>query len=117
MRPHSRRTVAIACVGAAVLLAPGWVHAFGWPAPPPVLDPKTYVSPSGRFALHVDPSDVRGRGRAAYRLTEDGREVWSGEKPFSLWDARVTDRGVAGGYAYSEGFQGTRVLGDFRVVI
>ncbi len=65
----------------------------------------------------VDPSHKHGRGPATYRLSKDGREVWSGEKPFTLWYARVTDAGVVGGFAYSEGEGDRQTQGDFQVVI
>jgi hypothetical protein len=87
------------------------------------LNPKRYASPSGRHGLFVDPSSLDGRGGAAYRWSSEGRVTWSGEKPYTLWKAAVTDDGVAGGYAYSngpEGFSGApgdRSMGDFRVVI
>ncbi len=90
---------------------------FARQAPPEVLDPKTYTSPSGQFKLVVDPSDMNGAGSATYRLKRDGREVWSASKPFTLWDACVTDEGVVGGYAYSKGFDAFRDYGDFRVAI
>jgi hypothetical protein len=84
------------------------VNAFGrsFPERPRVLNPKTYLSPSGQFALLVDPSDIYGRFGASYRLTRQGREVWSGERPFTLWEAAVTDDGVVGGCAYSLGWSG-----------
>jgi sugar lactone lactonase YvrE len=91
--------------------------------PPPTLQPKSYASPSGRYALFINPSDLYGRGGASYRLTQGGREVWSGEKPFTLWEAGVTDEGVVGGYAYSHGWEGSSEaglkagMGDFRVVL
>ncbi len=91
--------------------------------PPPTLNPKHYTSPSGRYALFVNPSDLYGRGKATYRLTLEGREVWSAEKPYTLWDACVGDDGVAAGYAYSHGWRGFSEagfkdgMGDFRVVI
>jgi hypothetical protein len=83
MRLHTRPYAGIAALSAAFLLSPREVHAFSFPVPPPVLDPKTYVSPSGHFTLLVDPADIHGRGRATYRLSRDGREVWSAEQPFN----------------------------------
>lgn len=44
-----------------------------------------------------------GSGPATYRLTRDGVEVWSGDRPFSLWEAEVTDSGTVVGYAYEGG--------------
>ncbi len=90
---------------------------------PPTLNPKKYTSPSGKFVLFVNPSDLYGRGKADYELTDGGRKVWSSEKPYTLWDASVTDDGVVAGYAYSHGWAGyaeagiNAGLGDFRVVI
>jgi hypothetical protein len=92
-------------------------------APPPTLNPKKYASPSGRYLLFVNPSDLFGRGQAAYGLTREGREVWSAEKPYTLWDACVGDDGLVTGYAYSHGWRGFSEagieggMGDFRVVI
>ena len=91
--------------------------------PPPTLNPKSYASASEKYSLFVDPSDLYGRGKAFYKLTRDGREVWSAEKPYTLWDARVGDDGLVIGYAYSHGWRGfsnaghSAGMGDFRVVI
>ncbi len=83
-----------------------------------LLQPATYVSPSGEFELHVDPTDPQGSGRGNYRLTRSGREVWSGERPFTFWEAVVDDAGVSGGYAYSSGYMGRGPdCGDFHVAI
>ena len=88
----------------AVFLVTGPAAAqFG---PPPVVDPAKYDSPSGEYVLDVDPSHMQGSGAATYRLTHQGRQVWSGERPFTLLDARVTDGGVVAGYAYSSGLEG-----------
>ncbi len=95
----------------------------GFPQQPPTLNPKRYASPSGKYSLFVNPSDPHGCGNAAYQLTLDGKEVWAAEKPSTLWDARVTDDGLAVGYAYSHGWRGFSAAGykggwgDFRVVI
>src|SRR4051812_12504003 len=92
-------------------------------APPPILNPNTYASPSGKYSLFVNPSDMYGRGKADYKLSLGGREVWSGEKPYTLWDAKVTDDGCVLGYSYSFGRAGLSEAGwkagpgDFRVVI
>ena len=45
---------------------------------PSVLNPREYASPSGEFVLHVDPSDLYGRGPADYRLARKGKLTWSG---------------------------------------
>ncbi len=68
-----------------------------------VLNPTTHTSPSGQYELFVDPSAMNGSGPATYRLTRAGEEVWSGERPFSLWEAEVTDSGAIVGYAYERG--------------
>lgn len=80
--------------------ATGLGAQFGLPEP---VDPKTYVSPSGRWSLDVDPSSIDGQGDADYILKNEGRVSWSGRKPFTLLDAEVADNGVVAGYAYSGG--------------
>ncbi|HEY8747496.1 MAG TPA: hypothetical protein VIM11_05965, partial [Tepidisphaeraceae bacterium] len=92
---------------------------------PPILNPKVYLSPSGEFALTVDPSTMHGQGEASYRRRQKGREIWSGKRPFTLWEAAVTDQGVVAGYGYEygpEGFpprelEGGMAPGNFHVVI
>jgi sugar lactone lactonase YvrE len=69
---------------------------------PPVIDPKTYRSPSGRFEVTVDPSDVYGAGSAIYRFKENGKERWSTILPFTLIEAAVTESGATAGYAYTQ---------------
>lgn len=106
--------------GLILLLLGSWVgptFAYSFPSDPPLLDPKVYSSPSGRFVLCVDPSHKHGIGKASYRLVDKDRELWTGDKPFTLRDARVTDEGFVGGYAYSHGPSGGGDLGDVRVVI
>jgi sugar lactone lactonase YvrE len=75
---------------------------------PPVLNPTTYTSAAGRCTLSVEPSDLYGRGSALYRLTRDGETAWSGERPFTLWQAGVADDGTVAGYAYTHGWDGRR---------
>jgi len=89
-----------------------------------VLNPRAYVSPSGVFKLEVEPGTMYGQGEGMHRLTRQGKEVWSGKHPFTLWEAAVCDDGTVAGYAYSyglEGFSPDRRLdkgaGDLRVVI
>lgn len=67
------------------------------------LNPETYTSDSGEYELSVSPSAPNGKGPSRYQLTHLGEEVWSGGRPFSLWQARVTDDGFVGGYAYEGG--------------
>jgi hypothetical protein len=108
-------------VGVALHLAAATVLAAPQSRDP--LDPRTDVSASGRFALHVEPSTPAGRGKASYRLERDGAEVWSGERPWTLWESVVADDGTVAGYAYGHGLdgwsgvRGDRDRGDFRIVI
>jgi len=74
--------------------------------PPPVVNPATYVSRSGASVPEIDPSEMHGQGAATYRLTHEGRDVWSGERPFTLLGACVGDDGVVEGYAYGGGLRG-----------
>ena len=73
--------------------------------------------PSGQYALTVDPSDLHGRGEAAYRVQENGKERWSATLPFTLWDAGITDDGTVAGYAYTHGQSAIWHPGEFVVVI
>jgi hypothetical protein len=84
--------------------------------PPSVLNPKTYRSPAGAYTLTVDPSGMSGKGKASCRLTRGAQVMWAKELPFTFWQAAVTDDGLAGGYAYSEGYD-SLAGGDFRVVL
>src|SRR6266487_4580693 len=70
------------------------------------LNPSDYKSPSGRFVLSVDPTDIYGRGEGNYQITSNGVVVWSGKKPFTLCEAGITDDGIVGGYAYTHGLEG-----------
>ena len=67
-----------------------------------IAQPMSYVSPSGVFALFVDPFDRQGYGGARYRLTQNGNEIWSGQKPYALREVTVTDDGLAAGMAYRQ---------------
>lgn len=78
-------------------------HATEMPGGDPLLNPKTYTSPSGAFALTVVPDNPNGSGGAAYTMRSNGSTVWEGKRDFTLWNAGVTDTGVVGGVAYSEG--------------
>ncbi len=68
-----------------------------------VLNPTTYRSASGRYELYVNPSAPNGSGPAFYRMTLDGIEVWAGERPFTLREAKLTNGGRVAGYAYEGG--------------
>jgi sugar lactone lactonase YvrE len=73
---------------------------------PPAINPRDYHSPSGEFVLNVDPTDLYARGEGNYRVTRKGTVVWSGAKPFTLYEAGITDVGIIAGYAYSQGVEG-----------
>jgi hypothetical protein len=77
--------------------------------------PKTYSSPSGNYSLAIDPSDREGAGKARYVLKHGGEIAWSGDEPFTFWDAFVADDGTFGGYAYTEGY--SRDAGEFIVAL
>ncbi len=78
------------------------------------VDPATYTSRSGAFELRVEASRIDGTGDGAYRLLRSGVPIWSGDKDFTLLDARVTDDGRVIGYALTEG---RRRLGHLRVIV
>ena len=99
------------------------MHQFSF-SPIPILDPKTYVSPSGEYRLFINPSHRYGAGAALYRVTRDKTVLWEGERPFTLWQAGITDTGIVAGYGYSQGKEGhvgrTRTkpgFGDFEIVL
>jgi DNA-binding beta-propeller fold protein YncE len=74
--------------------------------PPPILDPYTVTSPSGGWTLHVNPTDLLGRGPAGYRMERRGELTWTNQLPFTLWEAVVADDGRVAGYAYTHGWRG-----------
>lgn len=84
----------------ALALAVGFRLPVAQLGPPPIVQPETYLSPSGRLELVVDPHDRRGRGPAAIRLLRDGTLVWERECDVTLVDARVLEDGSVAGYAY-----------------
>ena len=98
-----RSILLLACLTLAWLCPSGALASEG---PPPKLDPKTYLSPSGEYSLLVNPSDQYGVGPAKCTLKRRAEVVWSKSIPFSFWEAAVTDDGRAAGYAYSHGYQG-----------
>lgn len=100
--------VLLALVG---LLAPHPACASG--PTPSTRDPAKYSSPAKEYLLEVNPSDRYGRGSAHYRLTRRGKEKWSKQLPFTLWNAQLTDEGIAVGYGYSQGPLGYGFGGNF----
>lgn len=95
--------LALIVVAAIAALSPPLTHAAGMPIDDPLLNPKTYKSPSGAYALTVTPDNPNGSGGASYILTVNGTIAWKGTRDFTLWNAGVTDTGIVGGVAYSEG--------------
>jgi hypothetical protein len=73
------------------------------PQEPEILQPKTYVSPSGEWRLSVDPSSKFGDGEASVDVTHRGAETWRAELPYTFWEAVVTDAGFVAGYAFTAG--------------
>lgn len=112
------RTAALVCAVAPLCFAAKGSHS-----PPPVLHVKTYISPSAKWSLEIDPSDLHGRGKGSYQMSAGGKEEWKVELPFTLCDAAVSDDGITVGYAYSHGLAGMGPggykdgPGSFHVVI
>ncbi len=67
------------------------------------LQPRTYVSPSGEWTLHVNPSERKGAGKSTVKISKQGVVKWTGEKPFTFRDAAIGDDGVSAGYGYLDG--------------
>ncbi len=90
---------------------------------PRVVNPYTNASPTGEFVSEVDPTDIYGRGQAAYRLLRNGSVIWEGVEPFTLVQSAVTDQGFIAGYGYTYGENGFSEkghkagAGDFVVAI
>jgi hypothetical protein len=91
-----------------VLLMPSTARSVDW---------KEYKSPSGKAILTVDPNSPDEKGAANYQMTVNGRQVWSGEKHFTFYDAVVTDDGLAAGYFYTHGFDGISEGGKIRITL
>jgi len=72
----------------------------------PFVDPTEFRSGSGNVLCLVDPSEKFGAGSAKYRVTKDGRELWAGVLPFTLYDAAVGADGWVCGFAYTDGWLG-----------
>lgn len=80
----------------------------------PILDPTSWPSRSEMFVLEVQPHRRNGVGAANYQLKERGTAVWSGDRPFTLWQAAVTDAGTVLGYAYTEGVNSSK--GELQLI-
>jgi hypothetical protein len=95
------------CLAVSAIVVVGLVElASASRRPEPPLHPKAYRSPSGELSLYVNPSKRQGQGSAEYRLLKGSREIWHGERPFTLRDVRVLDDGTAAGYGYTLGLEG-----------
>lgn len=97
------RCLASASRLAAVGVVVAWIGAV---RAQETLNPKTYTSPNGEFALRVEPTNPEGAGPARYEVKRKGKPVWHGEESFTLWDAAITDTGVVAGYGYQHGLNG-----------
>jgi hypothetical protein len=73
-----------------------------------VLHPRSIDSKSGKYSVHIDPSDRYGRGSANYTLRMEQQVLWTKEFPYTLRKCVVTDRGFIVGYGYT---QGERAMG------
>ncbi|MCK4659607.1 MAG: hypothetical protein KAV82_08825 [Phycisphaerae bacterium] len=67
-----------------------------------VAQPATYNSPSGVYAMFVDPGERMGRSSATYRFSKNRKGVWSGEREYTLRVVTVTDQGFVVGIAYRD---------------
>ncbi len=81
----------------------------------PVLQPTTYASPSGSWALRVEPSSRVGAGPGRHEVSREGAKVASVEHPFTLHAAAIDDRGYSAGYCFPGGLDGRD--GEFVVAI
>ena len=96
--------------------------AFASRTPMPPFNPATHISQSGEYSLHIIPSDSKGRWSAKYEMKGKGKILWSEERPYTLWEARVSNRGETAGYSYSQGLEGwgkpgERGKGEMWIVI
>lgn len=91
----------VAFIVLAVLASP--LSKANLQVPDPDLDPATYLSSSGKFALWVNPSEPDGSGPATYRLSEGTTVKWTKTLPFTFHKASVTDTGRSIGYGYTQG--------------
>ncbi len=104
-------------LASALLVLVGSSFAAASEGPPPILQPYSCTSTDGRWSLAVEPTRRDGGGAGRYRCTHDGKLAWEGEKPWTLWEALVTDDGFAAGFAYSAGWRDPRSTGSFHAVI
>jgi hypothetical protein len=78
--------------------------AIAMPVPqvPEILQPKSYVSPSGEWRLSVDPSSKFGDGPARVAVSRGGVSAWEAPISFTFREAFITDSGYAAGYALTD---------------
>ena len=90
-----------------ISLLPPSLHAASWSLRSrEILNPRTYTSPSGQYAVFIDPGDIYGRNGATYEFKKNGKTQWSKKLPVTLWEANISDNGLIGGYGYSNGVDG-----------
>ena len=110
-------------LAAAVNWVPSLTPAHWSQRLPEILNPRTYTSPSGQYAVFIDPGDIYGRNGATYELRKNGKTQWRKKLPVTLWEANISDNGLIGGYGYSNGPEGfgteesDRGSGTFHVVV
>jgi len=109
----------LGCIAALGLLATTSVNQAS-EGPPPVRHITTYRSPSGEYALTVDPTRLHGGGPCKCRVERDNKLVWEKQIEFTFWEAAITNEGLVAGYGYTAGWRGfddDRKEGDFVVAI
>jgi len=68
---------------------------------PDFIDPLECRSPSGNYALYMDPSEPFGDGPAKYTVQLRDEPQWTVELPFTLRELAVTDAGYCLGYGFT----------------
>ncbi|MCB9838408.1 MAG: hypothetical protein H6813_03635 [Phycisphaeraceae bacterium] len=63
-------------------------------------DPRDFESPSGRYRMHVEPTDRYGFEPCVVSVFVDGKRMWERTVEPSIWIGGVTDEGRAFGVGY-----------------
>ncbi len=72
--------------------------------PLPPLDPATYYSDNGVFALKVEPSFPDGRGSGECTFSQNGAILWRKKFVFTLRrGTKITNKGEVVGFSYDKG--------------
>lgn len=90
----------IALAACALMVAVAGASTTGLP---PVLNIKTYRSPSGEWTATVDPSRREGGGPGSYRIEHNGKLVWEKQLDFTMSDGGISNKGELAGYGYTSG--------------